>query len=303
MLIFLLKLIGIILLCILGILLVLLFLVLLAPVRYYAETEYDKEKFRIAVRASWLFMFRVYVSYIRNHLSYKVRFLFFDIINSEKQKKPEPAYKKNTGEKAGKTDNTDNTDSTEHRDNTNAVENMERTESAERVGDTETTENTGSVGSHGKKIKFHFHFMHPAEIYAIIITKVLDLWDEVCRKIRMAERNLDKICRMVTSPKNQEAILFVLKEIRDIFRHIKPKKHGIYVKAGFKDPALTGQVTGAYSVINTVLSLNFILEPDFDREILEIKAYMKGRIRVLNLLIIAIRLYGNKTLRKLIRRK
>lgn len=307
MLIFLLKLIGIILLSILGFVLVLLLLVLFAPVRYCAEAEYDKKTLRISARVSWLWIFRVYVDFMQNSLSYKVKVLFFHVINSEKQDKKKDKDKEKDKEKDKDWNNgqekhvkkTEPEDVAGAEETPQEAEKLKEAEKLQAAGNADTSPETKAE----KKKKFRLHFMHPAEIYDIIITGILDFCDCIGEKIHMAERNLDKLCKAVAAPENRDTVLFVLQQLRDICRHIKPKKHGIYVKAGFKDPSLTGEAVGAYSVVNSILSLNFILEPDFDREVLEIKAFMKGRIRVINLLITGIRLYGNKTLRKLIRRK
>lgn len=324
MLIFLLKLIGIILLCILGILLAVILLVLFAPVRYYAEFEYNKEMLRLNVSVTWLVVFRFYMKLYQKDFSYKFKILFFDIINSGKKRetKKTPAKEKKAEkmpdemqhsgqERAADENETEKAETIEKAETTETkTETTEKTEAPEKITEAKDgtisrtiTDSTQEKQDAAEKNKKRFSLMHPAELFDIIITKILDVCDIISKKLRAAGRNLDKVCEMITSPENKEMVLFILTQIKKLCRHIKPKKHGIYVKAGFNDSSLTGQVFGAYSVVNNILALNFILEPDFDREVLEARVYMKGRIRVINLLIIAIRVYSNKTLRKLIRRK
>jgi len=66
------------------------------------------------------------------------------------------------------------------------------------------------------------------------------------------------------------------------------------------DPCSTGQITGYASVAKTVLSLNLDFVPDFENKVIESKFYFKGHLRVISLLIIAIKIYKNKDFRKVL---
>lgn len=165
----------------------------------------------------------------------------------------------------------------------------------------ETAQETTQDTTQPKKIRWHF--LHPAEIYDYIITKILSWLDVIEKKYRQVKRNIRKVFREIVSETNREYVLFILGEVKKIFKHILPRKHRIYLHLGFADPSLTGELLGAYAVIKNALGLNWILEPEFEQEVLEVKMQLKGRIQLLQLLIIAIRVYFNKTTRKLLRRK
>lgn len=306
MILFLLKLIGIILLCILGLLLLVVLLVLFAPVRYYAQIEYEKDNLRLNARITWLAIFRFYLRFLEKKLSYRFLALFIPIINSERPKKEKKIKAAKKAQVSVETE--------QKQPEIVPNEPEIKSEAAPKEVDVVLNETDApvevneTIPEEPKKTKKSFfkwklHFLHPAELYDIIVTKILNIWDAISKKIKKVFKSLDKLCEMILAEENHDMIREILGQVEALFRHIRPRKHGIYLKAGFKDPALTGQVLGAYSVINNILALNFVLEPDFDREILEVKAYMKGRIRVINLLVIVIRVYRNKTLRKLIRRK
>lgn len=289
-----LKIIGLILLVILCVILFLILLVLLVPVRYAAEFEYDKEHMRLDARVTWLAIVRAYVKLINKDFSYKVKVLFFNIMDSTAVPKEEPVkpVKNNVRTEPKETVQSPVSGPEE------AVQAQETAEdtaaSPAKTEEILQEEPEKAEKQSRKQKKFHFPFsiMHPADIYDKIIRSLMDF-----------SRKLDKICAQIVSEENREMVLFVLEQIKKLCRHIRPRKHGIYLKVGMKDPSLTGQIFGAYSVINSVWGLHFILEPDFDHEVLEAKLYIKGHIRLISLLIIAIRLYSNKTLRKLIRRK
>lgn len=306
MILFLLKLIGIILLCILGLLLLILLLILFAPIRYYAQVEYEKGNLRVSARVTWLAIFRFYLRFLEKKLSYRFNVLFLPIINSERkkrEKKVKVARKDKKIPKEEGVENEKNTEITQAPVEKELISEPESAKEAREEPEVKEPETKQTTKTKRKFFKWKFRLLHPAEVYDIIVTKLMDIWDTISKKVQNAVHNLDKICEMITSEENHEMIREILTQVGALFRHIRPKKHGIYLKAGFSDPALTGQVLGAYSVINNILALNFVLEPDFDKEILEVRAYVKGRIRVINLLIIGIRVIRNKTLRKLIRRK
>ncbi len=291
-----LKIIGLILLVILCFILFLILLVLLVPVRYAAEFEYDSEHMRLDVKVTWLVIVRFYAKLLNKDFSYRLKVLFFRIMDStavktktEQKETYETPCEPQSGEQIPESPVTKET-VTETVEQVNHVE----TPQESSVQNEEEPEDGTQESKSRKKFSFHipFRLMHPADIYDKIIRAFMDL-----------SRKLDKICAQIVSEENRETVLFVLEQIKKLCRHICPRKHGIYLKVGMKDPSHTGQIFLAYTVINRVWGLNFILEPDFDHEVLETKLYLKGRIRVINLLIIVIRLYSNKTLRKLIRRK
>lgn len=311
-----LKIIGLVLLVILCVLLVLILMVLLIPARYAVEFEYDDKALRLDVKVTWLLsVIRCYAGLRNKEFFYKVKALFFSIIDSTRTPKEEKTTKKQqkreepsehaervqdipSGEASGEHAASKPNDAAQ-----GAVKQEPAQEEAAALkqeppqGSVEPLEEPHSGSGKKqkkprKKFRFPFKIMHPADIYDKIVRTLMDLG-----------RKIDKICAQIVSEENRETVLFVLAQIKELLFHIRPRKHGIYLKLGMKDPALTGQIMGAYSVFNSVFGMNFILEPVFDYEVIETRGYVKGHIRVISLLIIAIRLYRNKVIRKLIRRK
>ncbi len=296
-----LKIIGLVLLVILCVLLALILMVLFIPVRYAAEFEYDDKSFRLDVKVTWLLsIVRCYAGLQNKAFFYKVKALFFPIIDSTRTPKEEKTTKKQdeTASKDVEKEEKEPAeepllqDNEKHGKNT-VEEALRKNVNSEPVSEVEP--HSGSEKKQkkpGKKFHFPFKIMHPVDIYDKIVRALMDF-----------SRKIDKICAQIVSEENRETVLFVLVQIKELLYHIRPRKHGIYLKLGMKDPALTGQIMGAYSVLNSVFGMNFILEPVFDYEVIETRGYVKGHIRVISLIIIAIRLYRNKVIRKLIRRK
>lgn len=306
-----LKIIGLILLIILCVLLVLILLVLFVPLRYAVEFEYDSAHMRLDAKATWLAsIIRCYAGLRGRNFFYQVKALFFSIIDSTREPKAKKNNKKKTKtQQAAPEQDTVTQQKTPPQtepEPQDAAQGQEQAKQQAAPEQEQTADGKAPSASeppkdeaekeNGRKsrrsFRFPFRIMHPADIYDKIIRTLMDF-----------SRKLDKICAQIVSEENRETVLFVLGQIKELLYHIRPRKHGIYLKLGMKDPSLTGQIMGAYSVLNSVFEMNFILEPYFDREILETKLYFKGHIRIISLIIIAIRLYRNKTIRKLIRRK
>ncbi len=94
----------------------------------------------------------------------------------------------------------------------------------------------------------------------------------------------------------------VCKELRFLLRHIAPRKaHGELV-FGMADPAQTGQVLGALSLLPFWAKYRINICPDFQSErfFVEGKLWVKGHIRLWHFLLSAIRLLKDKNVRLLI---
>lgn len=341
MLVSILKVIGIILLCILAFILLLLCLILFAPFRYSISAEFDKDKniLDASVKVSWILFIKFILQYSSKKLSYKLKVFFINILNSERVKKKKSDTQTENLDDMSNEVQTESTDdiSTEMQveiqqemqteispeiqtestndisteispemqiETTNDVSSDIGIESEDDVSSEIQTDslNDSSAENETKK-KFSFTFLHPTEIFDIIFNKILDVVDGIRRSVSGIIKNIDKICKLITDPENQQFVMFALGEVKKVLKSILPKKHSIYLKLGLADPSLTGEILGAYSVIKNAFGLNFVLEPDFNQEVIEAKINLKGSIRIITLLIVAIRIYFNKTFRKLIRRK
>ena len=63
---------------------------------------------------------------------------------------------------------------------------------------------------------------------------------------------------------------------------------------------MTGRILGVIAVIYGITGVQFNITPEFDQKVLEGDIYMKGRVRIYRLLLIALRVYKNKRFRKLV---
>lgn len=93
----------------------------------------------------------------------------------------------------------------------------------------------------------------------------------------------------------------IWRELRYLWKKSRPKKLKGYVRFGFEDPSTTGACMGAASMLYAWYPENFFLKPDFEQEILEGELLMKGRIRGIVFLCIALRTLWNKDIRHMYR--
>ena len=67
---------------------------------------------------------------------------------------------------------------------------------------------------------------------------------------------------------------------------------------GFEDPCITGQVLAGLSILYPFVGGHIHLMPDFENQIFEGEAFVKGKIRLVYILATAIRLLVNKSVRE-----
>lgn len=111
-----------------------------------------------------------------------------------------------------------------------------------------------------------------------------------------------EIRNKVTDPENIELVRFLWTQIKAVMNIIKPAKYNVNIRYGFEDSATTGWVAVRLAVLYGLMGMDVSIIPDFDNSIFEGDIYMKGRFNLYSFLIIGVRLYRNKSFRKLINR-
>ena len=106
--------------------------------------------------------------------------------------------------------------------------------------------------------------------------------------------------RILAQPETKKAISFVWEKLKRILKHVLPRKIKGYVAFGADNPATTGQVLGVLSVVYARTGMLLEIRPNFTEKQLECDVELKGRIQVFTLLVIAVKVFLNQELRKLI---
>lgn len=290
-----LKIIGFILLGILGLVLALLLVVLFVPVRYkvcaICDMDETKKEYRIKVKMSWLLgLLRMKYDYPDEN-GFVLKAGPFSIFGNKKRKqvltkkcrekkiKPE---KENTVQKV-KEEFSENKTETKNENvlkNENVSENEKSPETIEKI------ENKKKRKSLKEKI---------------ILTRdrFCDKIKKILIRIRDIIKNIKKYHAILKSTQFQESFALCKHSLKRFLKMIKPAKVKMDLKAGFSDPEKTGYLCAAVGVVSPFLGKGHMhVEPDFEQFIINGKAMVKGKVYVFIILIIGLKLYFDKNIRK-----
>lgn len=309
-----LKVIGIILAVVLGTLLLVILAVLFVPVRYNFKAAYN-ENFTMNAKVSWLLnIFRVLICY-DEEMKTTIKILFFNI-GGDKNKEKKNKEKKNKKEKKEtKNDNIFTNDNRQENDTAKVlpetVQIMEDDIASNDSKDTQSmkavTEATEKEKPDKKKSKIKNVIDKITHIYDTIksrIKKFIKLLKDTYNKVNGAKEKLtnkiEEIKSMVNDAENRELVSLIISQIKRLFKEIKPKKYDINVHFGFQEPDVTGKVLMYIAVFYGLTGLNINIKPEFEEKFFEGDCYLKGRVRVITLLLIALKVYKNKRFKQII---
>lgn len=305
-----LKIIGIVLLGIIATAVLLILAVLFVPVRYKLRAEYYNSVIA-EIKVSWfLSLLRLNVNY-NKELNIKAKALFFTLYTNseEKRKKNNRNSKKEKqltdvekddvwgygGQDSGESGKSvelskKDADETLKKDNFLSLGASEKTENSTYNGETAKVSFAGRIKN----------------IFYKIISKIKSLIETVInavKKVDGARKNLEnkinEIKSMVSDPANKEMVRFLWEQIKLLFKKLKPTKYNIYLHFGDEDPEKTAKVLMYLSVAYGFMGIDMDIVPEFDKKVMEGNIFMKGRITVFSILLIALRVYRNKQFRKL----
>lgn len=318
-----LKIIGIIIAVILGLAVALLLIVLFVPVRYVIDAGCHDKKLKAHVKVTWIMhIFRGVISY-DEELFYSIKALWFNIYSSDAESKKEKRPKKNT-ENNTKEKNTKNKHIDAIEDKADNVVSKDKQDSVDEAGleeadciqkklslekshdevkesdEKSTIEENGKLHTLVNKIKNVYYKIKS------FIRRAIDTVKAALNKSQAAadtiKHKYTEIRNKVTDPENIELVRFLWTQIKAVMNIIKPAKYNINIRYGFEDSATTGWVAVRLAVLYGLMGMDVSIIPDFDNSIFEGDIYMKGRFNLYSFIIIAVRLYRNKSFRKLINR-
>lgn len=319
-----LKIAGIVLLSLLGILILLVLMVLFVPVRYNISADYHS-RLTANIKISWLLnVLRLKASY-DNDLSVKAYAMSFKIFdnNSDKEKK----QKNKEGDKY--IDDMYGADSSQETAGQYAAGRQNETSGAGNSQDTavqvealeadikqhiesrsnyqhneDDKHNRQSVSQPHKKkdligrLKAALNSVKDKLIS--IKSKFKKLLKAIVDKKRSAWKKINDLKVIINDEENKELVRLIKKELKELIREITPVKYDVNVRYGCEEPYMTGRILGVIAVIYGITGVQFNITPEFEQKVLEGDIYMKGRVRIYRLLLIALRVYKNNRFRKLV---
>lgn len=307
-----LKIIGIVLLVILALLILILLLVLFVPVRYRAslyipETELDKDfdvqKIEFTGRFSWLLhILSGGIDYPKDG-SFYVKVFGIKIFPGKDKGKEQIADKKDIEkdkEENGVIEMSDMKELEDKEPEPYAEESAKTDETSQEASDKDSEDSEWGDEKEDRAL---------IEIIQDIIDKIenfLKTPQNVFEKIKYTiSRVYDKIKMIKNTLENdifKRAFALVKGKLIKVIKMILPDKYKAEILYGLGDPATTAEVLGAYGMFYPVFMDNVVLQPDFERQVIMVKADIKGHITIFTVLYSVLVCYFNKDVKKVIRR-
>lgn len=265
-----LKIIGIVLLVILGIMLFLLAVLLFVPVRYSVKGTVDNN-ITAEGKISWLCsIFRYDFTFQEQELNGEVRIFGF------RPKKKERVSEEELEEEAV----------------------PEVKDGVEEVVSHKGRQNRKSSDKNSRPSRKNI-FMRVWDKIKSFLKKIKNFFIGIQKRLTGFKEFVVKVKEIVTDTKNQYAVRRLWEELLYLLKHFGFRKIHTELTFALADPALTGQVLGILCMIPFLYQYDFRIFPDFESESYYIRGSydVKGRIRLIFLLITAIRIVADKDMR------
>ena len=125
--------------------------------------------------------------------------------------------------------------------------------------------------------------------------------EELQRKAEKIRIKKDHVMQIIEDEKNQRWLKKVLTRLKKLIIYLVPQIDKLYLHFGFKDPSSTGKTLGLLSMLYPVCEDRMQLEPEFETQVLEGEAAIKGRIRLIRFVAFAVPSFVNPRFIKLIK--
>ncbi|MEG1847498.1 MAG: hypothetical protein RRX92_03280 [Lachnospiraceae bacterium] len=285
------KIIGMILVGLLGAMLLLLLLVILVPIRYAVQGNYDTA-IHAQAKVTWLLhLFSIRMRYEKtSHVS--IRLLGIPIFDSvraaqkaEKKAAKEAEKTQREAEKAPK----------EVKKTQEPIETTEPIETPEE--DAVFEEQVTSQDIPPKELSLLKKWKH----FLYKCTHIKYTIKQICDRIKNAIEEITYYNQVLHSEIAKQAFMLCKKQLLFLWNHCKPKKYQIYLHLGMEDPATMGMIMSYYGMFYPLYTDHVMIAPDFEQIIIEGHGYLKGRITIGMLLRMAWIIFFDKNLRRFIR--
>lgn len=276
---FLLKLIGIILLVLLGIVLTLLVLLLFVPVRYQIKGSVLEDK-TVRVKLHWLLHLLVFsLSYEEKKLTTEFRILGFRLFPREKKKSA--------------------LDDTDFDDIEEAEDERVTQEPVQEIPQLTATEYSGEPQTDSSETHRRQKRQPKRKIAAFI-----DNWKRFWEKIKQIPDKVSAIWSVISDEGNHKVVSLVWEQIHYLLRHSRFRKLKTDLTFSAGDPATTGQILGVFCMFPMLYQYEVSVVPDFESEQWYLRGTfeIKGHARLVHVLRSGILLWKEKEVRRFVNR-
>lgn len=135
-----------------------------------------------------------------------------------------------------------------------------------------------------------------------IIEKVKCTFRTICGTIKNIKSEYDFYKDLWDRPEGKAAVKNVLRQIWYLLKKIKPSTIEGNVIFGTGDPASTGQIIGGIAAIYGFLPDKLHVTPDFEEKRYEGNLHVKGKLRLVHIVIIAVKLIADRNFRYVVKK-
>ncbi|MGL6221579.1 MAG: DUF2953 domain-containing protein [Lacrimispora sphenoides] len=297
---FILKILGLLVLIVLGLVLAVALLILLVPVRYQAEGSYDG-KVRGKARITWLLHILSVSAQYEEDLIVRVRILGFRI---GKPKKMDSELKEAEDIMVQAMEIMEPEPIREALEVKDEIHDRVKEEPKNLPPPKEELRSPTPPKEEPKKKK-GFRVMGVFEKLKKKVlrafTKLKFFFLRICDTLRTIKDKKDEIYAWISNKENQKTGKLLFRQVKRLVRHILPRRGKGNITFGFDDPYLTGQVLTYASVIYPLCHKHLNLYPVFDQAVFTVEGTFRGRIRMGTVLLIGSRMLLDRNFRRLLK--
>jgi hypothetical protein len=297
---FILKILGLLVLIVLGLVLAVVLLILLVPVRYQAEGSYDG-KVRGKARITWLLHILSVSAQYEEDLIVRVRILGFRM---GKPKKMDSELKEAEDIMVQAMEIMEPEPIREALEVKDEIHDRVK-EGPKNLPPPKEELRSPTPPKEEPKKKKGFRVMGVFEKLKKKVlrafTKLKFFFLRICDTLRTIKDKKDEIYAWISNKENQKTGKLLFRQVKRLVRHILPRRGRGNITFGFDDPYLTGQVLTYASVIYPLCHKHLNLYPVFDQTVFTVEGTFRGRIRMGTVLLIGSRMLLDRNFRRLLK--
>ena len=130
-----------------------------------------------------------------------------------------------------------------------------------------------------------------------IAEKIKCTFARFCDKIRALRKKKEKLTAFLTCEPHKKCFSNVICEGKKFLFRIRPKKFLLKIHFGFEDPSVTGYVLAGLSMVYPLIGEHTDITPDFENQVLQGKLSARGKLRIIHLAVLILKLLADKNVR------
>ena len=274
---------------------VLLLILLIFPICYQIEGDFDGKSPKAQIKVSWAVIFLRAKAFYEEELNFGIRIFGIPIYDSRKEHWSVFGEHKEKDKKKDKKKHKKRPDSKKKQNNKKRVEKKKSTYPSEDVFDLTWDEKSEDKISESKIDKITDK---EKEFFGKRIVNFLKKCYNRCKNFITKISKITNKMEMIGDLFEDEDIIEAVKRIKRYgvngVKLLLPQKLNAKITFGFEDPYYTGKVLGWTAALIPIYGDHIDITPDFEKRILKGELKIKGRIRRYKILYLLWKVYKDK---------